>query len=83
MVTQIVKITCLQCRRPMFNPWIRKISWRREWLTTPVLLPGESHGQRSLVGDSPWGLKESDKTEQLSVSPGFEDDFEGSLCVVP
>ena len=39
--------------------------WRRQWHPTPVLLPGESHGQRSLVGCSPWGLEESDTTEQL------------------
>ena len=38
-----------------------------EWLTTPVFLPGESHGQRSLVGYSPWGLKESDTTERLTL----------------
>ena len=48
-----------------FNPWIRKIPWRRKWQSTPVLLPGKFHGQRSLVGYSPWGCKESDKTEQL------------------
>ena len=40
--------------------------WRREWHPTPVFLPGESHGQRSLAGYSPWGHKESDTTEQLS-----------------
>ena len=57
---------CLQYKRPGFNPWIRKIPWRREWLTTLVFLPGESHGQRSLVGYSPWGHKESDMTEQLA-----------------
>ena len=39
--------------------------WRRRWHPTPVLLPGKSHGQRSLVGCSPWGRKESDMTEQL------------------
>ena len=39
--------------------------WRRQWPPTPVLLPGKSHGQRSLVGCSPWGCKESDMTEQL------------------
>ena len=39
------------------------ISWRKEWLLTPVFLPGESHGQRSLVGYSPWGHKESDMTK--------------------
>ena len=56
--------TC-QCRRPRFDPWVGKILWRRKWLSTPVLLPGKSHGQRSLVGYSPWGRKESDTTEQL------------------
>ena len=39
--------------------------WRRQWHPTPVLLPGKSHGQRSLVGSSPWGLQESDTTEWL------------------
>ena len=39
--------------------------WRRQWHPTPVLLPGKSHGQRSLVGCSPWGRWESDTTEQL------------------
>ena len=39
--------------------------WRRQWHPTPVLLPGKSHGQRSLVGCSPWGREKSDMTEQL------------------
>ena len=38
------------------------IHWRRAWHSTPVFLPGESQGQRSLVGHSPWGRKESDTT---------------------
>ena len=59
------KRTCLQCRRPGFDPWVRKIPWRREWLPTPVLLHGEFHGQRSLGGYSPWGHKELDTTEWL------------------
>ena len=42
--------------------------WRREWLPTPVFLPGEFYGQRSLAGYSPCGLKESDTTEQLTFS---------------
>ena len=54
---------CLQFRRPGFDPWVRKISWKRKWQPTPVLLPGKSHGWRSLVGYSPWGRKESDMTE--------------------
>ena len=57
-----------QCRRHGFNPWIRKIPWRRKCLLTLVFLPGEFHGQRSLVGYSPWGRKESDTTEQLTRS---------------
>ena len=49
------------------------IPWRRAWQTTPVFLPGELHGQRSLAGYTnlfynPWGSKESDTTEQLTVS---------------
>ena len=59
---------CLQCRGPRFDPWVGKISWRREWLPTLVFLPGKSHGQRSLVGYSPWGRKESDMTEQLHIN---------------
>ena len=58
----------LQCRRPMFNAWVRKIPWKREWLPTPVFLPGEFYGQRSLVGYSPWSHKESDMTERLTLS---------------
>ena len=51
----------------MFNPWIGNIPWRREWLPTPVLLLGESHGQRSLAGYSPWDHTESDTMEQPSA----------------
>ena len=49
--------------RPRFNPWIRKISWRREQQPTAVNLPGEFHGQRSLVGCNPCGCKQSRVTE--------------------
>ena len=55
----------LQCRRPGFDPWVRKFSWRRKWQLTPVFLPGKSHGRRSPVGYSPWYCKESDTTERL------------------
>ena len=45
----------------------RKIPWRRKWQSTPVFLPGKSHGQWNLVGYSPWGHKESNMTEQLCI----------------
>ena len=45
----------LQCGRPGFDPWVRKIPWRRERLPTPVFLLGELHGQRNLVGYGPRG----------------------------
>ena len=48
--------TC-QCRRQGFNPWVRKIPWRRKWQPIPVFLPGKSQGQKGLVGYSPWGPK--------------------------
>ena len=57
--------TC-QSRRPRrlgFDPWVRKTPWKRKRQPTPVFLPGESHGQQSLVGYSPWGHKESDMIE--------------------
>ena len=58
--------TC-QSRRFGFNPWVRKIPWRRKRQPTPVFLPAEFHGQKSLVGCSPWGHKESDTTERQYV----------------
>ena len=55
-------------RGPVFDPWIRKIPWRREWQPTLVILPGQFHGQRSPVGYSSWDHKDSDTTEQLTLS---------------
>ena len=46
---------CRRCRGHGFDPWVRKIPWRRKWQPTPIFLPGKSHGQRSLAGYSPWG----------------------------
>ena len=60
---------------PSLLPWhsglvlkfrVRKIPWKREWLPTPVFLPGESHEQKSLVGYSPCDRKELDTTERLT-----------------
>ena len=57
-----------------FNPWVGKIPCRRKWQPTPVFLSGQAHGQRSLVGYSPWGPKESDTNEHLST--------QHTLCVL-
>ena len=57
---------CRSFRRCGFNPWVRKIPWRRKWQSTPVFLP-RTHGQRSLAGHSPWGHKVSDTTEQAHM----------------
>ena len=46
-----------------FSIWVGKIPWRRKRQATPIFLPGKSHGERSLVGHSPWGLKELNTTE--------------------
>ena len=51
------KESACQCRRHGFDPWVRKIPWKTKWQTTPVFLPGRSHGQRSLVSYSPRGCE--------------------------
>ena len=59
-----------QCRRHKrfgFNPWVRKIPWRRKWQPAPGFLPGESHGQRNLVSSSPWARRELAMTEHTPV----------------
>ena len=54
---------CRKHKRCRFSPWVGKIPWRRAWQPTPVFLPGDSHGQRSLVVYGPWGHEESDTIE--------------------
>ena len=53
-----------QYRRLRFDSWVGKILWKRKWQPTAVFLPGNSHGQRSLAGYSPWGHKDLDMTEE-------------------
>ena len=71
----------LQCRRPGLDPWVGKIPWRREQLPAPVFWLGEFHGPYS-----PWGHKELDLTERLSLSTGPKErlmrtvGFTRSLC---
>ena len=69
---------------PLQETWVRslgvgKIPWRRKWQPTPVLLPGESHGWRSLVGYSPQGRKESDTTERIHFTSMMTCDHEDIL----
>ena len=77
LVAQTVKrLPTMREGRPGFHPWVGKIPWRRKWQPTPVLLPGKSHGRRSLVGYSPRGRKESDTTERLHFH--FHRDWDSS-----
>ena len=59
------KASVYNARDPGSIPGLGRFPWRRKWQSTPGLLSGKSHGQRSLVGYSPWGCKESDMTERL------------------
>ena len=71
---------CRRRRRHGFDPWVRKIPWRRKWQPTLVFLPGKSQGQRSLVGYSPWGCKESDTTEQTEHAHTYHQHLAHSRC---
>jgi len=55
-------------RRCGFDPWVRKIPWKRNWQPTPAFLPQKSHGGRSLVAYSPKGHKESNMTERVNAA---------------
>ena len=63
--------------------WVQSLGWedpwRRAWISTPVFFPGESHGQRSLKGYSPWGCKESDTTERLTLLKSVPPEESASL----
>ena len=64
-VSQVALVlrTHLPMQETWFDPWVGKIPWRRKWQSAPAFLPRESHGQRSLLGYSPWGHKELETTE--------------------
>ena len=51
-------------QKTRFDPWVRRIPWKRKWLPTPVFLPEELHGWRSRVSYSPWGCNESVATTE-------------------
>ena len=92
-VAPVVKKPACQCRRDKrlgFDPWVGKIPWRRAQQPTPAFFPGESHGQRSLAGCSPWGHTESDTIEVtkqqpqqcVSVNPQFIPALQVCVCNV-
>ena len=67
LVTQMVEyLPAMQ--KTQVQSWVGKIHWRSEWQLTPIFLPEYFHEQRNLAGYSPWGLKESDTTEWLTLS---------------
>ena len=74
-----------QCRRHKrrgFDPWVRKITWRRKWQPAPVFLPGKSHGQRSLAGYSPQGHKSQTRlSRHHHFLPGLTKSF--PLLILP
>ena len=67
-IAQLVKNLPSVQETPWFDPRVEKIPWKRKWQPTSVSLPGKSHVQRSLVGCSPWGHKESGTTERLTLT---------------
>ena len=64
----VVEESAGQCRRWGLEPWFGKIPWRRKWQPTPAFLRGESHGQRSVAGYSPWGCTALDTPEHANLA---------------
>ena len=62
---------CRKCKRRGFSPWMGKIPWNRKWQPNPVFLPGKFHGQRSLVGYSPWGAKRQTQWAHMQTQYAF------------
>ena len=75
-------LQCRRLRRPRFNPWVGKIPWRRAWQPTPVFFPGESQGQRSLAGYSPWGCKESELQQLNTHTHSIQDSYKIVFIVI-
>ena len=68
------KESAYQCRRHRFDPWVRKLPWRRKQQPTPEFLPAKSQGQRNLVVYSPCGHKKSDTADQLNNNKRYNDE---------
>ena len=78
-MTQTVK-NLLQCKRPRFNPWVKKIPRSRKWQPTPVFLPGKFHGQRSLAGDH---MVAKSQTWLSDMTGSLRDFFSSLLFFLP
>ena len=74
------KESACQCRRYRFDPWVGMISWRRKWLPTPVFLPGEFHGWRSLAGYNPWGQPRTEQARNTEPSSLQDDMWQAIGC---
>ena len=66
-INLVILVLIYKKKKKLPSEYKEFLYWRKKWQSTPVLLPGESHGQRSLVGCSPWGREESDTTERVHV----------------
>ena len=62
------KESACQFRRCRFDPWVRKISWSRNWQPAPIFLPGKFHGQKNLVGYNLWGREGSDTAKHTNIN---------------
>ena len=78
---QKILLQCRRHRRHRFKPWIGKILWRRKWQSTPVFLPGEFHGQKSLAGYSLWGHKVLGMSEHMAYKTHSSQLHTHSQCV--
>ena len=67
LLAQMVSLRSPNCHK-MHETWVEKIPWRRKWQPTPVFLPGESHGRRTLAGYSPWGRKETQQSNWTELN---------------
>ena len=77
------RLRCRRRRRLRFDPWAENIPWRRKRQPTPVFLPGEFHGRRTLAGYNPWGHKELDTTGDGARVAGNLNSFFTILVTTP
>ena len=82
-MTRVVKKLPADAGERESDPWVGKTPWRRKWQPTTVFLPGESHGQRSLVGSGPWGRKSRTRLSNWALARSVLSKLLVSLCFSP